>query len=166
MLGRFTARFIAFVLAFSVLYQIDMEGFDGAVTWRFCDAAAQVAGAFVAVLYDGDAVVERNLIIHGDFKFEIIPECTGLEVIALFAAAVLAFPTSWVNRGRALLRGTGMLLLLNLVRIVSLVYVGARSETALEYGHYYVWPIFILTAGLGIWLFWIAEAAREPGFLD
>jgi len=99
------------------------------------------------------------------FSIAIRRGCDAIEPAWLFASAVLAFPMPWRQRLFGILAGVPLLCLLNLVRIVSLYFIGAYAPSLFYTMHLEVWPaIFILAAGT-LWFFWMrwarAEAAVE-----
>ena len=157
---RFTLNFLALVALFSALIHIDIEAFDGVTTRWMTRHVAEVVAQTMS-LGGADVAHNDDLITYRATTFEVLADCTGVEVIGLFVAAVLAFPARWRDRLAALLAGIPVLLLLNLARMITLIYFGARSATALHYGHLYVWPIILLTTALGIWLQWARSASGD-----
>jgi len=157
---RFAMAFVALVLAFSACVQIDYVVFDSAATSAISRVAA---AAIVGLMSLAGAVVERSgqVIIYHAASFEILSDCTGIEVMGLFAAAVIAFPCRWRPRLTVLGFGLPILLVLNVVRMISLIYVGAHWPMALSYGHLYVWPVVLLTVALGIWLQWALRVTND-----
>ena len=45
-------------------------------------------------------------------------------------------------------------MVVNFVRVVSLVYVGNYMPSLLEIGHLYVWPVIVIIAGVSTLLLW------------
>jgi exosortase H (IPTLxxWG-CTERM-specific) len=161
---RFALTFIGLALVFSALVRLDESLLNRELgTWLTHHVAAVVISAMqllgAGVSGSGDTV------FYGSSVFEILPDCTGIEFVGLFTAAVLAFPSSWKDRLVALLVGIPVLAVLNLARMVSLIYIGSHSSQALKYGHLYVWPVVLLAVSLGIWLGWARRAARDPRLL-
>ena len=153
----FALRFLALVALIASLSRIDLFAFEGAASGVLTrNAAALVSQVFSVVGED----VRRagNTLYYRGAAFKIIDECTGIEVMALFAAAILAFPSPWRHRGLGLGIGLSALMATNLVRMVTLVWIGTKSRTALEIAHVYVWPVIILTMGLGAWMYWARMA--------
>ena len=91
------------------------------------------------------ASASKTTIASPRYSVNIAHGCDAIEPIALFAAAVLAFPTSFRSKFPGLVLGTALLLVLNLVRIISLFYTGVYWPSAFEIMHIDVWqPAFIL----------------------
>jgi len=159
---RFALRFFSIVLVCSVLLRIDAVVFRYAVVNRLDRRVAQVV-AWTLRLGGGNVTTFHSTITYRSSQFEISPECTGLEVFVLLVAAIVAFATRWGNRFRALGVAIPLLMVVNVIRMVTLVWVGPRWYEGLRYGHEYVWPFVVVTTTLAIWLHWAERVTREPG---
>jgi exosortase H (IPTLxxWG-CTERM-specific) len=103
----------------------------------------------------GDAATAEGAVLDGArFSLEVRAGCDALEPAALFAAAVLAFPAPPRRKLSAFLLGVSALLIINLVRILSLYYIGVHLPSYLSLVHTSVWqPLFILLVAC-FWLVW------------
>ena len=160
MLG-FVLRFFTFVFLLSVLVRVDINAFGGVLNRGLTEHSAAVVASTLS-LFGADVTRRGATIVYRSAAFRVIDECTGIEVIGLFVAAVLAFPSAWRHRLLGLALGVPSLLLLNLIRMSTLILVGAGSAKALDIGHVYVWPVIILTMAMAIWLSWARIAVRDP----
>lgn len=88
--------------------------------------------------------------------------CDAIEPIALFVAAVLAFPAPIRSKLPGLLIGTLVLTAMNLVRIISLFYVGIYWKAAFDTMHVDVWQPAFIVFSLFFWVVW-ALWATKPG---
>ncbi len=155
---RFALAFFALVLLFSVLVRVDIALLDGVTTAWLTHHAAHVVAASLRLVGLPVTDVGNQLSLDSS-QFEIVANCTGIEIVGLFVAAILAFPSPWRLRLKGLALGVPVLMGLNLIRMMSLVYIGAHSARALDYGHLYVWPMLLLATALGIWLAWARSVA-------
>lgn len=121
---------------------------------------ALVASACLRVL--GPSSHSASLVVYAGFTLEIVPACDGLLPSALFAAAVLAYPSRWIDKGKGLLFGLPAIALVNLGRLTSLMVVGARRPDLFEAVHIYAWQALIIAATLLLWLLWVERLARAP----
>lgn len=124
---------------------------------------ALVSGALIDVL--GRDVVTQGVVIYdlkARFAVEIAAGCNGVEAMILLTAAILAFPAPWKHKLVGLVLGWIAIQGLNLVRIVSLFFLGLWNETAFEWAHLYIWQALIMLDALVVWLLWIKSLpARE-----
>ncbi|MBI4560355.1 MAG: archaeosortase/exosortase family protein [Candidatus Hydrogenedentes bacterium] len=97
------------------------------------------------------------------FRFALVPECGAAELMGIFFAAVVAFPTRWWKKGLGVLLGVPLLYVLNLLRLACLAMIGAwtRQGPTYEIAHQYIWQgIFIFFVAL-LWLVWVELMVRR-----
>jgi exosortase/archaeosortase family protein len=98
------------------------------------------------------------------FAMAIRRGCDAVEPTCLFCAAVLSFPAPWRAKLAGMLAGIVVLQLLNLVRIVTLYWVGIYFPTFFYSAHVELWPtafIFVAILLFVGWLNWSAKMS-EP----
>jgi len=78
-----------------------------------------------------------------------------VEACIILVAGILAFPAPWRLRFAGIVLGIFAIQLLNIVRIISLFYIGQWNATAFEIAHTYLWQVLIMLDVLVIWLVWI-----------
>ena len=81
--------------------------------------------------------------------------CNGLEAVIILFAAMFAFPAPFKNKLIGFTIGFFAIQLLNLVRIISLYYLGQWNYTAFEWFHLYLWQALIIIDALVVWLIWL-----------
>jgi exosortase H (IPTLxxWG-CTERM-specific) len=97
------------------------------------------------------------------FAVKVDNGCSGLEAVILICAAVLAFPTTWKMRLIGVLACSLAILGVNLIRIISLFYIGQYSIEWFEWAHLYAWDVLIMVDGVIAILLWIRYAvSRTP----
>ena len=101
-----------------------------------------------------------------DFAVSIEAGCNGVEATIVLVAAVLAFPAPWTSRLVGLVAGIVAVQGLNIVRVISLFYLGQWSLQAFEWAHLYVWQALIMLDVLVVWLIWVRTLPRAGGRAD
>jgi exosortase H (IPTLxxWG-CTERM-specific) len=94
------------------------------------------------------------------FSVSIESGCNGVEATIVLVAAILAFPAPWKHRLLGLLAGIVAVQGLNIVRVISLFYLGQWNLEAFEWAHLYVWQALIMLDVLIIWLLWVRTLPR------
>ncbi len=98
------------------------------------------------------------------FVFIIVPECGAIEVMAIFLAAVIAFPTRWWKRLLGLLVGLPVMYFVNVFRLSCLAVVGALDTTkdrwVFDFAHHYVWQTIYIVFVVAVWLLWIEYVVK------
>ncbi len=121
------------------------------------------AGAAILRVFGENARAMGTSLSSSRYALEIKHGCDGLQVSVFFAIAVLATPcgVAMLARLPVILLGTSFLLLFNLVRIVSLYYVGIFFPSQFEIMHRGVWqPVFIFVP-LFLWVMWSRRVERR-----
>ena len=118
------------------------------------------ASVVVMNIFGEGASARKTTISSPRYSINIAHGCDAIEPTGLFIAAVLAFPAGIRSKFPGLLLGTGVLLTLNLVRIISLFYTGVYWPRAFEVMHEDVWqPAFVLLSLL-FWITWALWATN------
>lgn len=95
------------------------------------------------------------------WAIEIAPGCNGLEAVAILIAALFAFPATWRQRFIGLGVGFVAIQALNLVRIISLFYLGMWDMRWFAWFHEYLWQALIILDALLVWLLWLRWITRD-----
>jgi exosortase H (IPTLxxWG-CTERM-specific) len=113
--------------------------------------------AGLITLFD-PAVVSSGKVLQSTangFAVSIEAGCNGIESAIVLIAAMLAFPAPWKHRAIGIVAGLLAVQALNVVRVVSLFYLGQWSLEAFEFSHLYLWQALIMLDVLVVWLLWI-----------
>ncbi|MCK9564249.1 MAG: exosortase H [Bacteroidales bacterium] len=149
--------FVLFLLIQAVLFTAELLPWGQSwVVKPFTGLLADIAGNLIALL--GREIHTSGVIIYDmntPFAVMIEAGCNGIEATILLVAAVLAFPAPWKYRLYGLLAGFAAIQGLNLVRIVSLFFIGLWNETAFEWAHLYIWQALIMLDAIVVFLLWI-----------
>ena len=106
--------------------------------------------------FDDQVLVRESSIINGRTGYAVAIQagCNGVEAALILVAAILAYPATWSHKLAGMLIGVVAIQLLNVIRIISLYYLGEWSERILTIAHLYVWPGLIIFDALIIFLIW------------
>ncbi len=129
---------------------------------RYLALIAESSGAILTYLGQSVSVSGRS-VFSARFSLEVILGCDGVEATAVFAAAVLASPVSLRSRLLFMFAGTGVLLCINVLRIVTLFLVGVYFPRAMDTMHWDAWPAVLIVLVLLCWLIWARWAVRREG---
>ncbi len=133
-----------------------------AVIVPFTGLLALISGSLVS--WFDTSVVASGVIIRdavSGFAVRIEAGCNGVEPSILLIAAVIAFKATWKQRLIGIGMGILAIMLLNLVRIISLFYLGQWNETAFNWAHLYLWQALIMIDALLAWLIWAHYVRRS-----
>lgn len=96
------------------------------------------------------------------FGITVVTACTGLFTTGLFLIAVVAYPAGWRSRLLGAGLGVGGLFALNIVRLVSLYYIGVHWPEFLDSAHQLVWQSLLIVCAVALWLLWAGRWAHAP----
>lgn len=115
-------------------------------------------------LFDSEIAVVGKVIrsTTSAFGVSIEPGCNGVEAMIVLLAAIAAFPAPWVYKLKGLLAGFVAIQALNLVRIISLYYLGLWNPVLFEWAHLYVWQALIMLDALIVFLVWVRFMPASP----
>jgi exosortase H (IPTLxxWG-CTERM-specific) len=155
--------FILFVVMLAVLFGLELTPWVQdwfVVPWTNTLAAIST---WIVTLFDGSVVATGKVMrstVNG-FAVSIESGCNGVEATLVLLAAIIAFPAPWRHKAVGLVIGILAVQLLNVLRVVSLFYLGQWNYAVFEFAHLYVWQALIMLDVLVVWLIWVR---RVPQF--
>ncbi|MGH9399921.1 MAG: exosortase H [Thermoanaerobaculia bacterium] len=152
----FLARFLALLL---VLYvAVASRPVNDRVIVPFTAGIASASAAILRVIGEPIAV-NGTSISGGGFGVNIENGCNGIEAALLFVSAVLAFPATRRSRLLGAVAGLAAIQVVNLVRVVSLFWIGRHYPGFFQSSHTVVWQSVVVLFGVVLFFLW---AARQP----
>jgi exosortase H (IPTLxxWG-CTERM-specific) len=157
---------IVFLVTLAILFTLELVGpVDRHVIGPFTGAIA-AASTWIIGLVDANAIASGNVIRSTTTGFAIAIErgCNGVEAVIILVSAMLAFPSQWKHKLVGIALGFVAIQALNLVRIISLFYLGQWNMQWFEWFHLYLWQALIVLDALVVfllWLRWLPHAGRS-----
>ncbi len=116
--------------------------------------------SLVLNLFGNRTQVVGHTVVSSRFNVEVITACTGLYTVTVFLSAVIAYPSRFLAK----FIGVGYCIvgisLLNVIRLVSLFYIGVYFPSFLERAHLLIWQSLIIVFSLFLWLLWAEKVAH------
>jgi exosortase H (IPTLxxWG-CTERM-specific) len=156
-------RFIGiFVLVLSVLFGLEMlEPVHTRIVEPFTSFIATVS-AWLIIPFD-DSVIAYGRVLRDSstgFAVSIEAGCNGVEATIVLIAAVLAFPATWIQRVQAITLGFFAIQIANLLRIISLFYIGQWDIDIFNWVHLYLWPVLIMLDVLVVFILYLRYISK------
>lgn len=152
---RFCVRFsVGVAVLFAILFALDDDG-----AAPVSEVIAQLVAAGLGLFGVGVERVGTTLTVGG-FRGAVVEQCTGLFETALLVAAIWAWEAPARDRLRGAVLGVAFLFLVNLVRVSSLMLIGAHAPGWFTEAHLYVWQGLLVATVGGSWLIW-ARSVRS-----
>ena len=157
------AKFLVlFVVLLVSLFAAELTpAVQNAVVIPWTEALVRISAGLITQLDSHVAVFGKILqSTRNGFAISIEAGCNGIEAAIILIAAMLAFPAPWKHRLIGILVGLIAVQTLNVVRVISLFYLGQWSVKAFEWAHLYLWQALIMLDVLIVWLIWIRALPR------
>jgi len=156
---RFAGLFVFCALAGFALIQA--PGVDRAVaafTRGLVNASAALVNILGGDVLANDAVLESR---RTGFAVRMANGCNALHVLIVLCSAMLAFPASAKQKTKGLLAAVLVIQAINLVRFISLFYLGQYAPAWFDFAHLYFWESMIMLDSLVIFWIWAQFAMRS-----
>ena len=148
--------FLIFLVILSGLFAAELTPPGQAVVTPWTAILARLSVLAVSP-FDPHVIAYGKVIQNPTSGFGVTIEagCNAVEASIILIAAMLAFPAPW--RHKVLGAAVGILAVqsVNVLRIISLFYLGQWRMDVFEFAHLYLWQALIMLDVLVVWLIWI-----------
>jgi exosortase H (IPTLxxWG-CTERM-specific) len=157
---------LRFVLTFAACFLLGtgllMTPWVRPLDTRF-SCALVAAAHWLISLGGGKALVQGDVLRHpvNGFAIEMLDGCNAVSVMLLLWSAILAFPAAWRHKVKGLLAGTLLIQAINLVRFISLYYLGQYSMTWFQFAHGYLWESLLVLDTMIVFGLWVRLTPRQ-----
>lgn len=157
---RYSAWFFTVLV---VLFGIEMLApVQQHVILPFTAFIAQISAAVITP-FDANVLAYGKILqssLNG-FAVSIEPGCNGVEATIMLIAAAVAFPATLKQKLAVVLIGFVAIQIANILRIISLFYLGQWDMEVFEWAHLYLWPVLIMVDVLAVFLVWLRVIAKS-----
>lgn len=154
---------LLFLVAQAVLFGVEiLQPVQQAVILPWTGLLADISGWLMS-FFDSNVQTYGKVIRSqaNNFAVSIEPGCNGVEAMIVLLAAILAFPAPWLHKLKGLFWGFIAIQGMNLLRIISLFYLGQWSQELFDWAHLYIWQALIMLDALVVFLIWIRYLPEE-----
>jgi exosortase H (IPTLxxWG-CTERM-specific) len=140
---------------------VQVPAVDAAII-RFTGSLVDISAFFIH-LFRGRALVSGPILTSplNGFSVQVENGCNAINVTILLWAAILVYPAGWREKLQGLAAGTLALHALNIVRIITLFYLGQYNRTWFDFAHLYLWESLIVIDTLAIFWGWAVLVRRR-----
>jgi exosortase H (IPTLxxWG-CTERM-specific) len=149
--------FVLFTVLLVGLFTLEiLQPAEEYVILPFTSFIADVS-VWILQVFDDSVESYKNVIRNSVTGFGVRIErgCNGVEAVIILFAAIFSFPAPFKNKIIGFVIGFFAIQILNLVRIISLFYLGQWNQAAFEWFHLYLWQALIILDALVVWLIWL-----------
>ena len=148
---------ITFVLVLFTLFTLEMlNPVQAHVITPFTSLLTSISAGLI-LPFDDTVVAYGKVLQFVDSGFAVSVEagCNGVEATIVLIAAIMAFPGSWTARFTAIALGFLAVQAMNILRIISLFYLGNWNLEIFSWVHLYLWPALIMLDVLIVFIFYL-----------
>ena len=113
-------------------------------------------------LFGQNTIVVGTTVQSSLFGISVVTACTGIFITGLFLIAVVAFPTRWRSKLIGAGIGIGGIFIVNIIRLVSLYFIGVHWPGFLDQAHQLIWQSLLIAIAVVLWLLWAGRWAYAP----
>ena len=111
-------------------------------------------------VFGQEATAKGMDIISPAYSLSIKKGCDSIAPIMLVVTGVLLFPAEWKKKIIGIGIGIGALFLLNLIRIISLYYIGIHAPDLFEFMHVEFWQVVFIGLAILYFFYWLNWATK------
>ena len=162
---RFVTTFLLILIALFTLEMLNPV--QEHVITPFTSLLAHLSAVLI-LPFDNTVIAYGKVLQFKDSGFAVSIEagCNGVEATIVLIAAICAFPASWRARLIAISLGFLAIQVLNIVRIISLFYLGNWNLEYFSWIHLYLWPALIMLDVLVVFIVYLRYLSKQTQPLE
>jgi exosortase/archaeosortase family protein len=124
---------------------------------KFCEGLALISGYSIQLIDNNIILESPNILRHkiNGFAIAVSNECSGLSAVVLLSAAILVFPASRQSKLMGIFAGFILIQIVNIFRLISLVYAGGFLPDHFDTIHYHLFPFLLHFVVLLLFSSWL-----------
>jgi len=145
---------LVFVVAFNIeaVHLAVVVPFTGLVT---------AASSLMMNIFGAGAWVAGNSLMTAEYSINVVDGCNGIYATAILISGIIAYPSKLKAKAWGVPVGVAAVFALNLVRVISLFYLGRSYPDVFNEVHVYVWQPIIILWAIIVWHFWSRWATAK-----
>ena len=155
---------LRFVLKFCILlalfYGLSATAWFDRMLYSYLEANAWLSNTILNSFGQRTHVSEVT-IESPQFAIVLRRGCDAVEATWLFCAAVVSFRAPFMRKLPGLLAGIVLLQALNLVRIVTLYWIGFHVPDFFDSAHTELWPAAFVVVAIVLFRYWIEWSGKQ-----
>ncbi|MFO7793560.1 MAG: exosortase/archaeosortase family protein [Candidatus Nanohaloarchaea archaeon] len=156
-----TSKFVLKLLIAGFLFRLVL--FLNPTTYQVQAAFTSLIGYLLSIT--GVEVIHEGIRIFTDnATYVIVQDCLGWKSMAVFLGLMWASTKRTLEHLNYILLGLGILLIGNIVRVFSTVYLAEIGVFSFDIIHDVLWRWSLTILVLGIWAFWLRNRKEEKKF--
>ena len=152
---KFAGTYLFYIGFFVLIYVIFQEKFG-----FLSNLTASTLSALLGI-FGVNHTIDETVLYLGGISLKVIDECTGIYELFVYAGCVMAYPTSSNKKLAGIAFGIPAMFSINMVRLLSLAFVGLWFPSIFNYVHYYLWQVTLILLVVIVMLVWIEKIVKR-----
>jgi len=148
---RLYASFGGAILFFIIAFQFNFVHENVVVPFT---SIVAYCSSILMNIFGAASKVTGNTLSNSKFSINVVDGCNGIYATAILISGVVAYPSRLSQKAIGVLLGFTAVFLMNLVRVISLFYLGLHFPDIFQEVHVYVWQPIIIIWAIIVWDFW------------
>lgn len=154
----FVAKFAAVMIGLYVV--VALNPVNDHLIIPFTEVIARCS-AVVLRMWESGVEVVGTVIRSPRFALDVRNGCNGIEAAILLVAAIFAFPATLRSRLIGIAVAIVGIELVNIVRLVCLVWLGEHYRAVFDFFHVGVWQMLVILAAISMFVLWSLKFAEK-----
>jgi len=150
-LARLYLGFGAAILFFVIVF--NTTAFYDNVNVPFTSFIVLVS-SFLINIFGGTSMVDGTHLSTPRFGINVVDGCNGIYATAILLSGIIAYPSKIKHKAMGMLLGFIAIFALNLVRVITLLYMGQYFPDIFKEIHVFIWQPLIILWAIYIWYIW------------
>ncbi len=152
---KFAGSYLFYIGFFVLIYIIFQDKFS-----FLNNLTASTLSALLGI-FGVNHTIDETVLHLGGISLKVIDECTGIYELFVYAGCVMAYPTSSNKKLAGIAFGIPAMFCINMVRLLSLAFVGVWFPSIFGYVHYYLWQVTLILLVVFVMLVWIEKIVKR-----
>lgn len=127
-------------------------------TELLASVCAKIIHLFDSETYSKGVEIYTTRLNDQDFSgVSIQAGCNAIEACLILFVAMIAFPAPITYKIKGMIYGFIAVQSVNILRIISLFYLGMWSKEIFDFAHYYAWQVLIIIDAFIVFLIWLSR---------
>lgn len=111
-------------------------------------------------LFGASATTTGSFLSTASYSINVVDGCNGIYATAILVSALIAYPAPWLSKAWGIPLGILAVFAMNLVRVISLFYLGEHHPDFFREVHVYVWQPIIILWAIVAWDYWTRQVKK------
>lgn len=111
---------------------------------------------------DSEIINNYRLWVHGYANLGVGNYCLAIQLWIFFVALIVSYSGKWYNKLWFSLLGVLLINMINVLRLIIIVYAAHHNPESIQFNHDYVFNVAIYIFTFFMWIIWVNKFSDNP----